>query len=115
MNRKNLPLLLMLVAGIVCCIYTFILQYSTLGKLVSLFFVLLFFYLLGCLLNWTIDSFKAETEKRLMEEGEVIEKGTEGQEDAEGQAGAEGQDDTEHQEGAQEGIEQEESESQSPA
>lgn len=93
MNRKNLPLLLMLVSGIVTCIYTFILQYSTLRKLVSLFIVMLVFYVLSSIIVWVVECFIAENEKLLIEEGEVIEEDTEGQEDAEGQEGAERQTD----------------------
>ena len=72
----------MLIAGAVSCIFTFIQQYSTLRKLVSLFIVLLVFYVLGAIVKWILDVFDEENEKRRKEEGEVIEKGTEGQEDA---------------------------------
>lgn len=81
MYRKNLPLLLMLTAGAVTCIITFIRKYSTLGKLVSLFVVMLIFFLLGSVLKWTLDYFDAQNEKRRLEEGEVIEKESEDQED----------------------------------
>ena len=104
MNRKNLPLLLMLISGIVTCIYTFILQYSTLKKLVYLFVVMLVIYLLSCIMMWVVDCFKAESEKQLEEEGEAIEEDAEGQGDVDGQEGAE------HQKGAQEETEEEESE-----
>ena len=85
MNRKNLPLLLMLTAGAVTSIITFIRQYSMLEKLVSLFVVMLIFYVLGSILKWTLDYFDAQNEKRRLEEGEVIEKEAEGQEGEEGQ------------------------------
>lgn len=81
MYRKNLPLLLMLTAGAVTCIITFIRKYSMLEKLVSLFVVMLIFFLLGSVLKWTLDYFDAQNEKRRLEEGEVIEKEAEGQED----------------------------------
>lgn len=74
MNRKNLPLILMLVAGAVTCVITFIQNYSVLRKLVSLLIVLLVFCFLGNLLRWTLDYFDAENEKKSKEEGEVIEK-----------------------------------------
>lgn len=85
MNRKNLPLLLMLTAGAVTSIITFIRQYTMLEKLVSLFVVMLIFYVLGSILKWTLDYFDAQNEKRRLEEGEVIEKEAEGQEGEEGQ------------------------------
>lgn len=103
MNKKNLPLLLMLVAGIVSCIYTFILQYSTLKKLVYLFIVMLVVYFLSSIIMWVVDCFIAESEKQLNnEEGEVIEEDTEGQEDAEGQEGT--QVETEEEESEESGM-----------
>ena len=74
MNRKNMPLILMLVAGAVTSIITFIQKYSILEKLVSLFVVLLIFYFLGSLLKWTLDYFDEQNQKKNVEEGEVIEK-----------------------------------------
>lgn len=74
MNRKNIPLLLMLTAGAVTCIITYVRQYSVLEKLVSLFAVLLVFWLLGSILEWTLNYFDAQNEKKRQEEGEVIEK-----------------------------------------
>ncbi len=69
-----MPLLLMLTAGAVTCIITYIEKYTMVEKLVSLFFVLLLFYILGCIMKWTLDYFEKQNEERLMEEGEVIEK-----------------------------------------
>lgn len=80
MNRKNLPVLLMLTAGVITCIITFVQQYSTLEKLVSLFIVLLIFYVLGSVMKWTLNYFEEQNEKQREEEGEVIEKSVEGQE-----------------------------------
>ena len=77
MNRKNLPLLLMLTAGAVTCIITFIEEYTMTEKLVALFVVLLIFYVLGSVLKWTLDFFEQQNAARLKEEGEVIEKESE--------------------------------------
>ena len=77
MNRKNIPLLLMLTAGAVTCIITYVRQYSITAKLVALFLVLVIFWLLGSILEWTLNYFDAQNEKRRKEEGEVIEKETE--------------------------------------
>lgn len=81
MNRKNLPLILMLTAGSVTCIVTFFQDYTLLGKLIALFVVMLIFFALGSLMKETLDYFDAQNEKRLKEEGEVIEKGSDGSED----------------------------------
>lgn len=74
MNRKIIPPLLMLTAGAVTCIITFIKQYTILDKLLALLASLLIFYLLGSILKWTLDYFDKENEKKHAEEGEVIEK-----------------------------------------
>ena len=80
MDRKNLPLLFMLTAGAVTCIITYIQNYSVLAKLVSLFGVLLVFFLLGSVLKWTLDRFERQNEEKPDEEGEVIEKEGQGEE-----------------------------------
>lgn len=74
MNRKNLPLFLMLTAGAITSIITYIEKYPLVVKLVSLFVVLLLFYILGCVIKWTLDFFEIQNQERLKEEGEVIEK-----------------------------------------
>lgn len=82
MNRKNLPLLMMLTAGAVMCIISYIQNFSILAKLVSLFVVLLVFYLLGNVFVWTLNYFDKQNEERLKAEGEVIEKDGESMEEA---------------------------------
>ncbi len=62
MNRKNLPLLLMLVAGAVTCIVNLVHNYTILGQLTSLLIVLVVFYFLGSLLKWTLDYFDNQNE-----------------------------------------------------
>lgn len=62
MNRKMLPVLIMLVAGAVTCFATFFRDYTMLEKLVILFFTLLIFYLLGCILQRTLDYFDKQNE-----------------------------------------------------
>ena len=83
MKRNSMPLILMLVAGAVTCIITFIRNYPIWAKLLSLLVVLVVFFLLGSLLQWTIDTFERQNEKKLMEEGEVIEKEGENAEETE--------------------------------
>lgn len=78
MNRRNLPLLLMLTAGAVTCIITYIQKFTIYAKLASLFVVLLLFYIMGSVLVWILNRFDAQNEARLKEEGEVIEKDAEG-------------------------------------
>jgi Na+-translocating ferredoxin:NAD+ oxidoreductase RnfE subunit len=75
MDRKYLPLILMLIAGAATCIIMFFRQYSMLQQLIALLIVLVVFYGLGCILKGTLDFFDRENEKKTSEEGEVIEKG----------------------------------------
>lgn len=74
MNRKYMPLILMLVAGAVTSIITFIRHYTLLQKLTALLIVLIIFYVLGSALKWALDFFDAQNEKAALDEGEVIEK-----------------------------------------
>jgi len=74
MDRKSMPLVLMLVAGAITCIITFIRRYSVFGKVFSLLVVLIVFYFLGSVIKWTLDYFDKQNEIKNMEEGEVIEK-----------------------------------------
>ncbi len=74
MNRKNLPLVLMLLAGAITCIITFTNDYAMVERLGILLGVLLLFYLLGSILVWTLNFFDQQNEKKRKEEGEVIEK-----------------------------------------
>lgn len=77
MNRKNIPLLLMLTAGAVTCIITYLKKYPVNTQLISLFAVLVVFYALGNVLIWTLGYFEKQNEERRAEEGEVIEKDSE--------------------------------------
>lgn len=74
MDRKLLPLILMLTAGTVTCVINLIRQYPLLDQLIVLFVTLVVFYILGNILKFTLDLFDSQNEKVLPEEGEVIEK-----------------------------------------
>jgi len=84
MNRKYLPMVLMLLAGAVTCVITLVRHYELLRALVVLFIVLLLFYLIGCGIKWMLDSFDAQNEQNSLQEGEVIEKEKPEDEEAEG-------------------------------
>ena len=77
MNTKKLPVVLMLTAGAVTCIITFIMKYPIIWKLVTLLLVLIIFYVLGTILKWALDTFDKQNEKAALDEGEVIAKETE--------------------------------------
>jgi hypothetical protein len=89
MNRNNMPLILMLVAGAVTCVITFLHDYTITERLLILFIVLLVFYILGTIMKSTLNYFDRLNEKRSKEAGEVIEKDAET--DAEKETEAEAQ------------------------
>ena len=70
MNRKNMPLLLMLTAGACTCIITLVRQYSMLAGLVALFAVMLLFYLLGSVIRMLLDRFDRQNEEKAKQEKE---------------------------------------------
>lgn len=74
MNRKKMPLVLMLTAGAITCIITFIMKYTIIWKLVTLLLVLIIFYVLGSILKWVLDAFEKQNAKAALDEGEVIAK-----------------------------------------
>ena len=70
MNRKNMPLLLMLIAGACTCIVTLVRNYSMLAGLVALFAVMLLFYCLGNVIRMLLDRFDRQNEERDKQEQE---------------------------------------------
>lgn len=82
MYRRYIPLILMLTAGAVTCIITMVREYPMLQQLAVLLVVLGVFYLLGCIIKWTLDYFERQNEKIAGEEGEVFEKDAESDKEA---------------------------------
>lgn len=79
MKTKQIPLVVMLFAGAVASITTTLMHYELETSLWILLAVLLVFYVVGCVLQRTIDSFenanaKLAEEESVSDEGEVIEK-----------------------------------------
>lgn len=74
MNRKSMPLVMMLIAGAVISIITYVRNYSIVGRLTALLVVLVIFYVLGSVLRWVLDTFDRQNEIQSLEEGEVTEK-----------------------------------------
>jgi len=78
---KSLPLILMLIAGAVTSIITYILHYEGKTALLILLAVLLLFYVIGLLFQKMIYKFEDEVAReekaRMDEEGKVVEKGAE--------------------------------------
>ena len=74
MNRKNMPLILMLTAGACTCIVTMVQAYSVLASLVALFAVMLLFYCLGNGVRLLLDHFDRQNEEKAKQEQEEKEK-----------------------------------------
>ena len=70
MNRKNMPLILMLTAGACTCIVTMVQAYSVLASLVALFAVMLLFYCLGNGVRLLLDHFDWQNEEKVKQEQE---------------------------------------------
>ena len=70
MNRKNMPLILMLTAGACTCIVTMVQAYSVLASLVALFAVMLLFYCLGTGVRLLLDHFDRQNEEKVKQEQE---------------------------------------------
>ena len=75
---KNIPFILMLSAGSIASIMTYVFQYEIKAALLVLLSVLLVFYLLGLLLINVIQNFDEKNEEirkaKELEEGVVLEK-----------------------------------------
>lgn len=85
MNRKNMPLLLMLIAGACTWIITLVRDYSLLAGLVALFTVMLLFYCLGSVIRLLLDRFDRQNEEKAKQEQEEKEKALQEEEAAESQ------------------------------
>ena len=70
MNRKNMPLILMLTAGACTCIVTMVQAYSVLASLVALFAVMRWLYLLGNGVRLLLDHFDRQNEEKVKQEQE---------------------------------------------
>jgi len=79
MKRKLLPLTMMLSAGLVTAVITFIRGDSIIYKLASLLIVFLVFYVIGSVIVMFLDHFDKVNNKEDMIEDEVIEKDADGE------------------------------------
>ena len=78
-KRKLLPLAMMLFAGLVTVIITFIRGSSIIYKLVSLLIVFLIFYIIGSVIVYALDYFDKVNEKVEEMEDDVVEKDADGE------------------------------------
>jgi|APHig6443717817_1056837.scaffolds.fasta_scaffold53916_2 hypothetical protein len=74
MNTKRIPAIVMLLAGAVTCIVTYIDGYDIRDTLFILFWVLIIFLVLGIVVKRILDSFRLPDENAVDDSGEMIEK-----------------------------------------
>ena len=79
MKRKLIPLTMMLGAGLVTSVITFIRGDSIIYKLASLLIVFLIFYVIGSVIVMFLDHFDKVNSREAMVEDEVIEKDADGE------------------------------------
>jgi Ca2+/Na+ antiporter len=60
MSRKMIPLLLMLIAGAVTCVVTFLRDDPVIVKMTALLAVMLLFYFMGSVLKWALNYFEQQ-------------------------------------------------------
>lgn len=63
MQRNNIPLFLMLIAGVITCILTIANGYELHEMLFCLLIALLVFYFLGSLLKWCLNTFEKQNQE----------------------------------------------------
>ena len=100
MNTKRIPSIIMLLAGAVTCIVTFMNGYEIKDTLVILIWVLVVFLIIGIVVKKILDSFHMPDEDAVDDEGEVIKKNVEdGDEETENKSEENSQGETEEKEG----------------
>jgi flagellar biosynthesis/type III secretory pathway M-ring protein FliF/YscJ len=68
MNKKYIPVILMLIGGLVTVVITFVNHYSILAKLMWLLAVMAVLYFVGTIVINVIERFEAANQKKLEEE-----------------------------------------------
>ena len=74
MTRKEMPLLLMLVAGLTTALVAYFKGFNLSTMLIALLATLVVFYMIGCIIKMILDSFDKKNNAKLADEGSVIEK-----------------------------------------
>ena len=69
-----MPLILMLLAGLVNALVAYFRGFTLNAMLVALLSTLVVFYFIGCVIKMILDSFDKKNERKVADEGEVIEK-----------------------------------------
>ena len=83
MKRNYIPAFIMLLAGFITCILGLYYRYGTVRLLVTLFIVLVCFFVLGCFVKSLVCHFIPEKTAEEAEEAEETEEAEDGEEKAE--------------------------------
>ncbi|MCR4962078.1 MAG: hypothetical protein K6A74_11515 [Lachnospiraceae bacterium] len=84
MTRRQMPLVLMLTAGLVTALFTYFKGFDLSSMLIALLATLVIFYMIGCIIRMILDSFEKQDKETVAPEGEVIEKEPEPENENEG-------------------------------
>ena len=74
MTRRQMPLVLMLTAGLVTSLFAYFRGWKLSSMLIALLATLVIFYMIGCIIRMILDSFEKNNKEEVAPEGEVIEK-----------------------------------------
>ena len=74
MKNKNLPLIIMLVAGAIASVITYMKQYDTKEMLFTVLIVLVIFYVIGMIVKEIMEYFLKTEKPEKLDSGKVIEK-----------------------------------------
>ena len=109
MNTRKIPLFIMLLAGSVACVVTYLDHYSFHDMLVVLLEVLIIFLIVGLIVKKILDKFDIARDDSVGDEGEVVEKQADEAEDSQEAVTESGEAGVQDEEGAAvgEGNEQE--------
>lgn len=91
MNTRRIPALIMLIAGSIACIMTYLNHYDLKDMLIVLILVLIVFLIIGLIVKGILDSIHLPGSEAVNPDGEVIEKKDEESEGSEQEENPEGE------------------------
>ena len=103
MNTRKIPALIMLIAGSIACIMTYLNHYDLKDMLIVLILVLIVFLIIGLIVKWILDSIHLPGSDAVSPDGEVIEKKDEEAEGENAEEGAGGENAEEEEQPPEEG------------
>lgn len=102
MNTRKIPALIMLIAGSIACIMTYLNHYDLRDMLIVLILVLIVFLIIGLIVKGILDSIHLPGSDAVNPDGEVIEKKDEETEGQDQEENAEGENEEESEQAPEE-------------